>query len=51
MAAVPALAQEDPLAAAQEQFAALLAYLGSGEARALTHSDLERKLEVRAQYI
>lgn len=46
MAAVPALAAERPFAAAQQQFAALLAYLGSGAARALTHSDLERKLEV-----
>lgn len=46
MAAVPALAAARPFAAAQQQFVALLAYLGSGEARALTHSDLERKLEV-----
>jgi hypothetical protein len=49
MAAVPALAREDPFAAAQEQFAAVLAYLGSAEARAMTHSDLERQLAVEGR--
>ena len=51
MAAVPALAREGPFAAAQQQFAAVVAYLGSGEARALTHSDLERELEVRGREV
>lgn len=49
MGAVPALAPPDPFAPAQQQFAALLAYLGSGEACALTHSDLERKLAVEGR--
>src|SRR3972149_1317242 len=47
MAAVPALAQEDPFAAAQAQFAAVVASLRSQEARALTHSDLEREIEAQ----
>lgn len=49
MAAVPALAADGPFAAAEQQFAAVVTYLSSGEARALTHSDLERELEAQGR--
>ena len=49
MAAVPAVASAGPFAAAQQQFAAVVTYLSSGEARALTHSDLERELEAQGR--
>ena len=49
MAALPALAREEAFAAAQQQCAAVVAYLGSGEARALSHSALERELAAQGR--
>lgn len=44
-----AVVVEEPFAEGREKFEGLVAYLESGEARELTHSDLERELEVRGR--
>ena len=51
MGALSALQPEpcDHFAAAQERFADVLAFMRSKEALAMTHSDMERELEVRSR--
>lgn len=48
---MPALASlpADPFADAETQFARLIDHLGSEEARAMTHSELERELEAKGR--
>ena len=46
MSALPCLAVVEPFTAAEREFGTITTFLRSEEARALTHSDLERQLEV-----
>lgn len=45
MGALPCPLEQQPFAAADQEYAKITSFLGSEEARALNHSDLERQLE------
>ncbi|CAN5624322.1 hypothetical protein BH23GEM3_BH23GEM3_25680 [soil metagenome] len=49
MSARPCTTVVEPFAAAEQEFETITAFLRSGEACSLTHSDLERTLEVRGR--